>query len=102
MDVTGADDAGVLTGVEADLLFVVEDEDFVLAGALLVLGAGGADFSVVMETLGSDFSGGVASGAAARVGVSSWAHASGATLTKRAVRAMMVVFIGRLPVGLSV
>jgi len=99
----GAGDAEVLAGVEADLLFVVEEEDFVAAGVLLVLGAGVADFSVVIETLGSDFSGGVASGTAAGVGlVSSCAHASGAKLTKRAARAMTVVFTGRLPVGLSI
>jgi hypothetical protein len=66
---TGAGDAEVLAGVEADLLFVVEEEDFVAAGELFVLGGGVADFSVVIETVGSDFSGGVASGTVAGVGL---------------------------------
>jgi hypothetical protein len=72
---TGAGEDVVFVDVEVELLFAAGEEAFVgAAGELLLLGAGVADFSVVTDTLGSvagdsDFSGGVASGVAAGVGL---------------------------------
>ncbi|HMG06421.1 MAG TPA: hypothetical protein VK581_13260 [Chthoniobacterales bacterium] len=104
VDAAGEGDATALVGAGVEVLFVVGEEVFFGAlGELLLLGAGVADFSVVTETLGSvagdsDFSGRLASGVAAGVGlVSSWAHAIGAETAKSPIRARMAVFIYGFP-----
>ncbi len=80
------------------LLFAEGGGFFVAAGDVLTFGAGEAVFSVVTDTLGSVvsvFSGVVASGDEAGVGldVSSWASAKGAAARTSAVMAAIVIFI---------
>jgi hypothetical protein len=90
---TAAGDELVL-GVALGLVLVAAGEEGLVGeGDAFDLGAGVAVVSVVTETLGSCFSGAVASGEAAGAGLSSWARANGVAKAKSAVMATIVIFI---------
>ena len=90
----------LVLGVALGLLFVAAGEEDLLGdGELSDFGVGETVFSVVTETL---VSGAVASGDAAGDGldVSSWAKANGVAAAKRAVTAMIVIFIWFFCIGI--
>jgi hypothetical protein len=83
---------GDFVDVSVGLLFGAGEEDLVASGELVAVGDGEADFSVVIDTLGSEA---VASGVGAGVGLDSvsWASARGAVATASAVMARSAIFI---------
>jgi hypothetical protein len=87
--ITAAGDVLVLGVALGPLLVAAGEEDLVGEGDVSDLGAAVAVASVGTETLGSCFSGAVASGD----GLSSWARAKGVARAKSAVIATMVIFI---------